>query len=109
MLFFIAILCPAAISVAIIHHRNKQLKFASAKTLIEYMVCLLINVLLTFILVCTLNGTDVRVDSFVSMTFFIKYVAVAVVLAVVVPYIWLILSTYIRVDLVIEDYEEDKN
>ena len=52
-------------------------------------------------------GTDVRIDAFMSFTFFIKYVAIATILAVLIPYVYLIARTYIKIQLVIEDYEED--
>ena len=108
MLFYIiAILCPAVISVAILHIRIRELRLFHVKTLVEYVVFLLVNVFLSTLLVCILLGTDVRIDSFMSFTFFIKYVAIATILAVLIPYVYLIARTYIKIQLVIEDYEED--
>ena len=108
MIFYIiAILCPAVISVAILHIRIRELKLFHVKTLAEYVVFLLVNVFLSTLLVCILLGTDVRIDSFISFTFFIKYVAIATILAVLIPYVYLIARTYIKIQLVIEDYEED--
>ena len=108
MIFYIiAILCPAVISVAILHIRIRELKLFHVKTLVEYVVCLLVNVFFSTLLVCILLGTDVRIDSFMSFTFFIKYVAIATILAVLIPYVYLIARTYIKIQLVIEDYEED--
>ena len=108
MIFYIiAILCPAVISVAILHIRIRELKLFHVKTLVEYVVFLLVNVFLSTLLICILLGTDVRIDSFMSFTFFIKYVAIATTFAVLIPYIYLIARTYIKIQLVIEDYEED--
>ena len=108
MIFYIiAILCPAVISVAILHIRIRELKLFHVKTLVEYVVFLLVNVFLSTLLVCILLGSDVRIDSFISFTFFIKYVAIATILAVLIPYVYLIARTYIKIQLVIEDYEED--
>lgn len=108
MLFYIiAILCPAVISVAILHIRIRELKLFHVKTLVEYVVFLLVNVFFSTLLVCILLGTDVRIDSFMSFSFFIKYVAIATILAVLIPYVYLIARTYIKIQLVIEDYEED--
>ena len=108
MIFYIiAILCPAVISVAILHIRIRELKLFHVKTLVEYVVCLLVNVFFSTLLVCILLGTDVRIDAFMSFTFFIKYVAIATILAVLIPYVYLIARTYIKIQLVIEDYEED--
>ena len=108
MLFYIiAILCPAVISVAILHIRIRELKLFHVKTLVEYIVFLLVNVFFSTLLVCILLGTDVRIDSFMSFSFFIKYVAIATTFAVLIPYIYLIARTYIKIQLVIEDYEED--
>lgn len=108
MLFYIiAILCPAVISVAILHIRIRELRLFHVKTLVEYVVCLLVNVFFSTLLVCILLGTDVRIDAFMSFTFFIKYVAIATILAVLIPYVYLIARTYIKIQLVIEDYEED--
>lgn len=108
MLFYIiAILCPAVISVAILHIRIRELKLFHVKTLVEYVVFLLVNVFFSTLLVCILLGTDVRIDSFMSFTFFIKYVAIATTFAVLIPYVYLIARTYIKIQLVIEDYEED--
>ena len=108
MIFYIiAILCPAVISVAILHIRIRELRLFHVKTLVEYVVFLLVNVFLSTLLVCILLGSDVRIDSFISFTFFIKYVAIATILAVLVPYVYLIARTYIKIQLVIEDYEED--
>ena len=107
LFYFIAILCPAVISVAILHIRIRELRLFHVKTLVEYVVFLLVNVFLSTLLVCILLGSDVRIDSFISFTFFIKYVAIATILAVLVPYVYLIARTYIKIQLVIEDYEED--
>ena len=108
MIFYIiAILCPAVISVAILHIRIRELKLFHVKTLVEYVVCLLVNVFFSTLLVCILLGSDVRIDAFMSFTFFIKYVAIATILAVLIPYVYLIARTYIKIQLVIEDYEED--
>ena len=108
MLFYIiAILCPAVISVAILHIRIRELKLFHVRTLVEYVVFLLVNVFFSTLLVCILLGTDVRIDSFMSFSFFIKYVAIATIFAVLIPYIYLIARTYIKIQLVIEDYEED--
>ena len=108
MIFYIiAILCPAVISVAILHIRIRELKLFHVKTLVEYVVFLLVNVFFSTLLVCILLGTDVRIDSFMSFSFFIKYVAIATIFAVLIPYIYLIARTYIKIQLVIEDYEED--
>lgn len=108
MIFYIiAILCPAVISVAILHIRIRELKLFHVKTLVEYIVFLLVNVFFSTLLVCILLGTDVRIDSFMSFSFFIKYVAIATTFAVLIPYVYLIARTYIKIQLVIEDYEED--
>ena len=108
MIFYIiAILCPAVISVAILHIRIRELKLFHVRTLVEYVVFLLVNVFFSTLLVCILLGTDVRIDAFMSFTFFIKYVAIATILAVLIPYVYLIARTYIKIQLVIEDYEED--
>ena len=108
MIFYIiAILCPAVISVAILHIRIRELRLFHVKTLVEYVVFLLVNVFFSTLLVCILLGTDVRIDSFMSFSFFIKYVAIATTFAVLIPYIYLIARTYIKIQLVIEDYEED--
>ena len=107
LFYFIAILCPAVISVAILHIRIRELRLFHVKTLVEYVVFLLVNVFLSTLLVCILLGTDVRIDAFMSFTFFIKYVAIATILAVLIPYVYLIARTYIKIQLVIEDYEED--
>ena len=108
MIFYIiAILCPAVISVAILHIRIRELRLFHVKTLVEYVVFLLVNVFLSTLLVCILLGTDVRIDSFMSFSFFIKYVAIATTFAVLIPYVYLIARTYIKIQLVIEDYEED--
>ena len=108
MIFYIiAILCPAVISVAILHIRIRELKLFHVKTLVEYVVFLLVNVYFSTLLVCILLGSDVRIDAFMSFTFFIKYVAIATILAVLIPYVYLIARTYIKIQLVIEDYEED--
>ena len=108
MIFYIiAILCPAVISVAILHIRIRELKLFHVKTLVEYVVFLLVNVFFSTLLVCILLGSDVRIDAFMSFTFFIKYVAIATILAALIPYVYLIARTYIKIQLVIEDYEED--
>lgn len=108
MIFYIiAILCPAVISVAILHIRIRELKLFHVRTLVEYVVFLLVNVFFSTLLVCILLGTDVRIDSFMSFSFFIKYVAIATTFAVLIPYVYLIARTYIKIQLVIEDYEED--
>ncbi|MCH5261473.1 MAG: hypothetical protein J1F42_01010 [Lachnospiraceae bacterium] len=106
----IGLFFPAIVSVWIKHTRNTHLTWNMPKILFEYGIYVLINVLITG---CTitygLGLSGVTSDAFNSFPFFIKYTIIALVAAIVVPYIEEIIRKYIKVTLTVRSYDEQKN
>lgn len=102
---YIATLCPAVISLVVLYGKNISDKLKCVTIIPTYLINVVINVLVSSATVCALIGGDVRTDSFVSLSFFVKYVAIAVVLAVVIPAVYLVIKKYINVSISIEEYE----
>lgn len=105
----IGLFFPAIVSVLIKHSRNVHFTWNMPKTLLEYGIYVLINVLITG---CTitygLGLSDVTSDAFNSFPFFTKYTIIALAAAIVVPYIEEIIRKSIKVTLMVKTYDEKR-
>lgn len=100
---------PGMISVWIKHRRNNQCVWNTFKVLFEYGLYVLINVFLTE---CTityaLGMSGVTSDALNSFSFFTKYILIAVIMAVMVPYVEEIVKKYFQVTLVVRTNDEKR-
>lgn len=108
-MIFVALLFPAAISILISYRRsNNPLKFC-VKSIFEYMVWTIINILLsTSTIVYILGISEVDSNAFNSFPFFTKYVIIALLFAVILPYIVEIIKKYFDIKMDIVENEEEK-
>lgn len=106
----IGLFFPAIISVWIKHMRNTQATRNIPKGLLEYGIYVLINV---FITACTITYgfglPGVTSDALNSFPFFTKYVIIASIVAIIVPYAEEIIRKYIRVTFGVRTYDEKEN
>ena len=111
----IGLFFPALISIAIKHSRNSQLTWQIPKVLVEYGIYALVNVLVTTVIITYgLNVSDVTVDALDSFPFFTKYTIIAIVAAVLTPYLQEMIKKYFEVtftvrkkDEILENHEKD--
>lgn len=103
----VCIFLPAFVSVAI---RHKRIGFKSnADMLLSYgLWTILINFLNMILVTYVLRMNDVVSDALDSFSFAIKYIAVAVVIAFLMPYFFEIISKYFNVNFKVESNDEEK-
>lgn len=104
-MIYLAFLFPAVISVKIwLKRKGKDKK---NPLVLEYMGWVLLNVFLsisTIVFVLGLSSADS--SAFESFSFFIKYLVIAIIYAVILPFILEIISKWIGVEIIIESDEE---
>ena len=106
----IGLFAPAMISVWIKHRRNEELTWHMPKLLFEYGIYVWVNVFLSgCIITYVLGMSGVTYDALTSYSFFTKYTFIAVVMAVIVPYVEEIISKYFKVTLSVKEKEEKSN
>lgn len=101
----ICLFFPALISVFIRHIRRHTL-WILPSYLLEYGIYVLINVWTTTSIITYIIGIEVVSTSLDSFPFFTKYTAIAVITAVLIPYIEEIIKTYISVRLTVRIKDE---
>lgn len=100
---------PALISVWIKHLRNEKMTFQMPMILIEYGIYTLVNVLVTTIVITYgLNISGVTADAFDSFSFFTKYTIIAIVAAILTPYIEEMVKKFIQVSFTVRANDEKK-
>lgn len=105
----IGLFFPAFISISIKHLRNPKHTWQTLMVLVEYGIYVMINVLLTTAIVTyVLNVTGVTVDAFDSFPFFTKYMVIAIMAAVFVPYIEEIIKKYIEIKFKVRINDEEE-
>lgn len=103
----IALLFPAAISIYIRYNRTQKSYTFSAKLLIDYMIWVICNVLLTFCTIIYVLGiSEVDSSAFNSFPFYSKYLLIALLIAFITPYIVEIITKYFGIKMEIEKNEE---
>lgn len=85
---YIALFFPAIISVGIKNRRDHEKRWIWFDFVREYAVSVLSNVLLTeSVVVYILRLGNVNIEAFDSFPFFTKYVFIALVFSIILPYI----------------------
>lgn len=103
----IGLLCPALVSVLIKCNKSTKFEQGVLEGLFRYGIYVLINVFLTGIVITYgLGISGVTSDALCSFPFFIKYTAIALIMAILVPYIEEIISKYIKITLVVSAYDK---
>lgn len=106
---FIALFLPAGISLMIRHKRNQELKWKIPESILEYVVLVLVNVLLSQCIIVYLLGIhEVDMSAFQSFPFFTKYLVIAMLIAWLVPYVEEIGRKYIEVSFLVEKKPADR-
>lgn len=106
----IGLFFPALISIIIRHTRDKEQLWEMPVTLIRYGIYVLYNVLLTTVIITYgLNNSGVTVDAFESFPFFTKYVTIAIMVAIFLPYVEEMIKKYIRVTFTVKVRDEKEN
>lgn len=101
---------PALISVWIKHLRSEKITCQMPMILIEYGIYTLVNVLVTTsIITYGLSIDGITVDALDSFPFFTKYVVIAIVAAILTPYIEEMIKKYIQVTFTVRTHDEKKN
>ena len=106
---FIALFLPAGISLMIRHKRNQELKWRIPESILEYVVLVLINVLLSQCIIVYLLGIhEVDMSAFQSFPFFTKYLVIAMLIGWLMPYVEEIGRKYIEISFSVGDKLEDE-
>lgn len=106
---FIGLFTPAIVSLLIKNRKNMESAWHMPQVLFRYGIYVLVNVLLTgCIITYGLGISGVTADALTSFPFFIKYTLIALVMAVVVPYVEEIVGKYIMIRLTVETYDEKR-
>lgn len=99
----IGLFFPAFISLSIRCARDEKFSLRTPAVVVAYGIYALVNVLLTTIIITYgLNVSGVTVDALDSFPFFTKYVVIAVIMAVCVPYIEEMFRKYIHIRLTVK-------
>ncbi|MCM1087937.1 MAG: hypothetical protein NC419_07245 [Muribaculaceae bacterium] len=99
----IGLFFPAFISLSIRCARDKKFSLRTASAVVTYGIYTLVNVLLaTIIITYGLNVSGVTADALDSFPFFTKYMVIAVILAVCVPYLEEMVRKYIHIKLTVK-------
>ncbi len=106
---FIALFLPAGISLMIRHKRNQELKWRIPESILEYVVLVLINVLLSQCIIVYLLGIhEVDMSAFQSFPFFTKYLVIAMLIGWLMPYVEEIGRKYVEISFSVGDKPEDE-
>ncbi len=104
----IGLFFPAFISLLIKIKRNNKQKW-DRLVIIEYGRYTLINVwLTTVIVVYGFNKFEVMIDSLERFSFFLKYTSIAILIAVLLPYLEEIIKKYIQITFIVRSNDEKR-
>lgn len=105
----IGLFFPAILSVLIRNRRDRKSDWHIPEVLFRYGRYVLTNVFLT---VCAitygLGMSGITSDALNSFPFFTKYTVIAIVMAVLVPFVEEIIGKYIKVTLTVRTYDEKR-
>lgn len=103
----IGLFFPAIVSVMIRNRRNTESDWRMPAILFRYGIYVLVNVLLTVcVITYGLGLSGVTVDALNSFPFFTKYTVVALIMAILVPFVEEIIGKYIQITLTVRPYDE---
>lgn len=105
----IGLFFPAIVSVMIRNRRNTESGWRMPAILFRYGVYVLLNVLLTVcVITYGLGVSGVTVDALNSFPFFTKYTVIAIIMAILVPFVEEIMEKYIQITLTVRTYDEKR-
>lgn len=105
----IGLFFPAIVSVMISNRRNTESGWRMPTILFRYGIYVLVNVLLTVCVITYGFGlSGVTVDALNSFPFFHKYMVLALIMAILVPFVEEIIRKYIQITLTVRSYDEKK-
>lgn len=103
----IGLFFPAIVSMLVKNRGNMKSDWHMPGVFFRYGIYVLANVFLTVcIITYGLGVSGVTSDAFNSFPFFIKYTAIALVMAGVVPYVEEIIGKYFKITLLVRTYDE---
>ncbi len=106
---WIALLCPAVLSLWICGNRRLDFFTSTTKAILKYGLYLLVDNWLTVLLITYgLGLMDVVADALESFPFFLKYTLIATVIAFIVPYVEEIVLKYIKVSFIVRTKDEEE-
>ena len=106
----IGLFFPALITILIRHAREREQIWEMSVTLIRYGIYVLCNVLITTVIITYgLNISGVTADAFESFPFFTKYVIIAIVAAILLPYVEDMVKKYIKITFTVKVRDEKEN
>ena len=104
---FIALFTPAVITMSVRYRRMNGKSWEWFRYVREYVIALIMNVLTTQIVITyVLGATGEESGDFVRFAFMTKYLLIASVLAVVMPYIWEAFTKALTVTVQFEEREK---
>lgn len=107
MFQFICLFFPTLISLGILE-RNKVLENNLYSFIMNYGIYnLIINFIMLFI-VCVYTGFETKLinDELFSASFCLKYIIISTVIAVLIPYVYLLMRKNMIVEVEVSNYEE---
>lgn len=105
----IGLFFPAIVSVMIRNRKNAESGWRMPTILFRYGIYVLINALLTVcVITYGLGLSGVTVDALNSFPFFTKYTVIALILAILVPFLEEIIGKYIQITLTVRTYDEKR-
>ena len=105
----IGLFFPAIVSMMIRNRRNAESGWRMPAILFRYGIYVLVNVLLTVcVITYGLGLSSVTADALNSFSFFTKYMVIALIMAILVPFVEEIVGKYIQITLTVRDYDEKR-
>lgn len=105
----IGLFFPAIVSVMIRNRKNTESGWRMPAILFRYGIYVLVNALLTIcVITYGLGLSDVTVDALNSFRFFTKYTVIALMMAILVPFVEEIIGKYIQITLTVRTYDEKR-
>ena len=105
----IGLFFPALISLQIFYRRNPDKKNDVIGAMGLYAkYCLIENLIIMILLNYGLGLEGVAEEAFSSFQFFIKYMVIAIVLSVIVPFIHEVITKHFEVSVTIDEDRDEK-
>ena len=105
----IGLFFPAIVSVMIQNRRNTESAWRMPAILFKYGIYVLVNVLLTVcVITYGLGVSGVTADALNSFPFFTKYMVIALIMAILVPFVEEFIGKYIQITLTVRSYDEKR-
>lgn len=104
----ISLCFPALISISIEHSRSQSKDWNISRFLLKYGIFVLIDAWVSMAMVAYLFGKlGSSIDAFDRFTFFVKYNAISVMVAIALPYMEELIRTYIAVTFTVRTNDDE--